>query len=51
MRRLMRASFDRDLAPQLQAEARPFDACARTDDLREGLKAFFAKRAPQFQGR
>lgn len=51
MRRLMRSSFDRDLAPQLQAEAQSFDACARTEDLREGLEAFFAKRAPQFSGR
>ena len=50
MRRLMRSSFDRDLAPQLQAEAQSFDACARTEDLREGLEAFFAKRAPQFKG-
>ena len=51
MRRLMRSSFDHDLATQLQAEAQCFDACARTADLREGIEAFFAKRPPQFQGR
>lgn len=51
MRRLMRASLDRDLATQLAAEAQSFDACARTADLREGIEAFFAKRAPQFKGR
>ncbi|HCL85467.1 MAG TPA: enoyl-CoA hydratase [Comamonadaceae bacterium] len=50
MRRLMRASLDRDLAAQLAAEAQSFDACARTADLREGIEAFFAKRAPQFKG-
>jgi len=50
MRRLMRDSLDRGLAAQLQAEAQAFDACARTQDLREGLDAFFAKRKPQFGG-
>lgn len=50
MRRLMRASFDRDLPVQLQAEAQSFDACAHTADLREGIEAFFAKRKPQFAG-
>lgn len=50
MRRLMRASLDRDLATQLAAEAQAFDACARTADLREGIEAFFAKRKPQFSG-
>ncbi|WP_313311123.1 enoyl-CoA hydratase-related protein [Pulveribacter sp.] len=50
MRRLMRASLDRDLAAQLAAEAQSFDSCARTADLREGIEAFFAKRTPQFKG-
>ncbi|AVP58938.1 enoyl-CoA hydratase [Pulveribacter suum] len=50
MRRLMRASFDRDLAGQLAAEADAFDACARTRDLREGIEAFFGKRKPGFVG-
>jgi len=50
MRRLMRGSFDRDLAGALQAEAQSFEDCARGADLREGLAAFFERRAPQFHG-
>ena len=50
MRRLMRSSLDRDLPAQLAAEAASFDACARTNDLREGIEAFFGKRKPQFSG-
>ena len=51
MRRLMRSSLDRDLPTQLAAEAESFDACARTNDLREGIEAFFGKRKPRFDGR
>jgi 2-(1,2-epoxy-1,2-dihydrophenyl)acetyl-CoA isomerase len=51
MRRLMRASLDRDLPTQLAAEAASFDACAHTTDIREGIEAFFAKRPAKFQGR
>ena len=51
MRRLMRASLDRDLPAQLAAEAASFDACAQTTDIREGIEAFFAKRPPSFKGR
>ena len=50
MRRLMRASLDRDLPEQLAAEAQSFNACAQTADIREGIEAFFAKRAPVFTG-
>ena len=50
MRRLMRASLDRDLPEQLAAEAQSFNACAQTADIREGIDAFFAKRAPVFTG-
>ncbi len=50
MRRLLRTSFDRDLPAQLAAEAQAFDTCAHTQDLREGIEAFFAKRKPQFIG-
>ena len=50
MRRLIRSSLDRDLPAQLAAEAESFDACARTNDLREGIEAFFGKRKPQFSG-
>ena len=51
MRRLMRSSFDHDLPTQLHAEAAAFAQCAHTTDLPEGIEAFFAKRAPAFQGR
>ncbi|MBN9368447.1 MAG: enoyl-CoA hydratase/isomerase family protein [Comamonadaceae bacterium] len=50
MRRLLRTSFDRDLPAQLAAEAQAFDTCAHTQDMREGIEAFFAKRKPQFIG-
>ena len=51
MRRLLRSSFDNDLPTQLHAEAAAFAQCAHTADLPEGIEAFFAKRAPVFQGR
>lgn len=51
MRRLMRASFDRDLPAQLAAEAAAFAQCARTADLPAGIEAFFARRPAPFQGR
>lgn len=51
MRRLMRASWDRSLPQQLDAEAAAFGQCARTEDFRAGLDAFFAKRPAQFNGR
>lgn len=51
MRRLMRASWDRTLSQQLDAEAEAFGQCARTDDFRAGLDAFFARKPAQFKGR
>ena len=51
IRRLLRASFDRDFASQLHAEADAFRACAGTADFKDGVEAFFAKRPPQFVGR
>ena len=51
MRRLLRAGLDNDLAAQLQAEARSFEACAQTADMKGGIDAFLAKRKPQFNGR
>lgn len=50
MKRLMRASFDRSLPEQLDAEADAFLACARTRDFGAGVEAFFAKQKPQFTG-
>jgi 2-(1,2-epoxy-1,2-dihydrophenyl)acetyl-CoA isomerase len=51
MRRLMREGFERDLASQLAAEARAFDACAHTADLPAGIAAFLDKTPVRFQGR
>lgn len=50
MRRLMRHGLDHDLPAQLQAEADAFLQCARTQDLPEGINAFFEKRPPKFIG-
>jgi 2-(1,2-epoxy-1,2-dihydrophenyl)acetyl-CoA isomerase len=48
MKRLMRASFDRDLDAQLMAETAAFAGCAATQDMRAGIEAFFAKA--KFEG-
>lgn len=48
MKRLLRASFERDFAGQLAAEAESFEACAGTGDFREGVEAFLSKRPPRF---
>lgn len=51
LKQLMRASFDRDLADQLDAEAASFRHCAGTRDFTEALDAFFEKRPARFEGR
>lgn len=51
MKRLMRQSFDNDLATQLDAEREHFKASSHTEDFAEGTAAFMAKRKPQFRGR
>ena len=51
MKRLMRASVDRDLPTQLAAESAAFADCAATHDMRAGMEAFFAKQSAQFEGR
>jgi len=45
---LLSASHGRDLEAQLQAEAIGFAACAVTDDMSEGVKAFVEKRPAVF---
>jgi len=50
MKRLMRASFDRDLDAQLMAETAAFAGCAATQDMRAGIEAFFAKQPAKFEG-
>ena len=51
MKRLMRASFDRDLDTQLAAETAAFADCAATEDMRAGIEAFYARKPAVFEGR
>jgi 2-(1,2-epoxy-1,2-dihydrophenyl)acetyl-CoA isomerase len=51
LRRLMRASFDRDLPGQLAAEAAAFSECVQTADFKAGVDAFFSKTQASFNGR
>jgi 2-(1,2-epoxy-1,2-dihydrophenyl)acetyl-CoA isomerase len=51
VKRLLRQAGNRTLKDQLDAEHEAFRACAGTDDFREGIAAFFAKRKAAFTGR
>jgi 2-(1,2-epoxy-1,2-dihydrophenyl)acetyl-CoA isomerase len=44
----VRASLERTLSEQLDAEAASFAACATSADFAEGLDAFFARRPAKF---
>ena len=48
-KRLARASLDRSLSEQLQAEAVSFAQCAATPDFVEGIRAFLEKRPARFE--
>lgn len=50
MKRLLRETFARDLAGQLDAERRAFESCVATDDFGEALAAFFDKRPARYRG-
>lgn len=50
-KRLVDAAADAPLEQQLEAEALAFGRCAGSDDMREGVAAFVAKRRPDFRGR
>ena len=50
VRRLLRQSFETGLSDQLEAEKESIVAASRSDDAREGIAAFVAKRRPQFRG-
>ncbi|MBR0687721.1 enoyl-CoA hydratase/isomerase family protein [Bradyrhizobium manausense] len=51
MRRMLRQSFETSLTEQLLAENDSIVLAAGTDDAREGIAGFAAKRRPQFRGR
>ena len=51
LKRLLRRSFESDLAGQLAAEREAFCASTGTADFEEGVAAFFARRNPRFEGR
>jgi 2-(1,2-epoxy-1,2-dihydrophenyl)acetyl-CoA isomerase len=50
MKRLLRQSFETDLSSQLDAERENFKASTQTQDFKEALEAFFAKRRTVFTG-
>ncbi|MEC7761996.1 MAG: enoyl-CoA hydratase-related protein [Pseudomonadota bacterium] len=50
-RRLVDAAPHTTLAEQLTAERTAFVAAAKSDDFREGVAAFTARRKPEFKGR
>lgn len=51
MRSMLRQSFETSLTDQLLAENDSIVVASGTDDAREGIASFSAKRRPQFQGR
>lgn len=50
MKRLLRESFNNDLATQLDAERDAFTASAQTQDFKTAVTAFFAKQPAVFSG-
>lgn len=50
-KRLINESLNRNLSEQLQAEQDSFGASAAAPDFAEGVRAFVAKRKPNFTGR
>jgi 2-(1,2-epoxy-1,2-dihydrophenyl)acetyl-CoA isomerase len=50
MRRMLRQSFETNLGAQLEAEMQSIVGASRSDDAREGIAAFAARRRPVFKG-
>lgn len=51
IKNLVNNTWNRMLAEHLQYEAEAFTACTTTEDFRTGLKSFFEKTPPMFEGR
>jgi 2-(1,2-epoxy-1,2-dihydrophenyl)acetyl-CoA isomerase len=51
MKRALERSFEHDLPSQLDYEAHMQQIAGRSNDFKEGVGAFLAKRPPSFQGR
>jgi 2-(1,2-epoxy-1,2-dihydrophenyl)acetyl-CoA isomerase len=51
LKKLMNATYDNNLHDQLALETKLICASSTTADFREGIKAFLAKRSPEFGGR
>jgi enoyl-CoA hydratase len=50
-KRALYQGLDSQLAAQVQFEQMGQSACFRTEDYREGMKAFLEKRKPVFKGK
>jgi 2-(1,2-epoxy-1,2-dihydrophenyl)acetyl-CoA isomerase len=50
IKRLLRESLSHDLPTQLDAERQAFQLSMKTNDFREGVEAFLAKRPPAYTG-
>jgi 2-(1,2-epoxy-1,2-dihydrophenyl)acetyl-CoA isomerase len=51
LKKLLGATFENSLQKQLALESKFFSASSKTEDFREGVAAFLAKRAPEFHGK
>jgi 2-(1,2-epoxy-1,2-dihydrophenyl)acetyl-CoA isomerase len=49
VRRMLRQSFETGLSDQLDTEKESIVAASRSDDAKEGIAPFVAKRRPQFR--
>jgi 2-(1,2-epoxy-1,2-dihydrophenyl)acetyl-CoA isomerase len=50
-KRLLRRHLSTELGAALAEEALAVELCLRSDDFKEGMRAFVEKRAPEFRGR